>query len=78
MTYTHFYDLLKLAVDTAEDINMKSVLADLEGYDSLSILGIMAMADGSFGVKLTASDFSKVTTVESLINIIGREHFNLG
>ncbi|TIH18054.1 acyl carrier protein [Marinifilum sp. JC120] len=75
MKYSDFYKSLEMAIDTTEDIGGDTVLSDLESYDSLAILGIIAMTDGSFGKKLTTEDFAKVTTAFSLIEIIGQNYF---
>jgi len=75
MKYSEFYNLLEQAIDTTETIGFDTVLNRLESYDSLAVLGIMAMADGSFGRKLTAEDFARVGTVESLMAVIGMDHF---
>lgn len=75
MNYSDFYRSLQMTIDTTEDIGIDTVLSDLESYDSLAVLGIIAMADGSFGMKLTAEDFAKVTTVFSLMEVIGLDKF---
>jgi len=47
----------------------------LEEYDSLSVLSIIAMIDKNFGKQIPSSDFIKITTIKSLMDLIGEEHF---
>jgi len=41
----------------------------------LSVLVIVAMVDKKFKKQISSSDFEKVTTVNSLISLIGEEYF---
>jgi acyl carrier protein len=50
-------------------------LKELEGFDSLSIMTIIAFADERFGKKLTATQLASITTVRSLMELIGLERF---
>jgi len=47
----------------------------LEEYDSLSVLSIIAMIDQRFEKQISSSDFIKITTIKSLMDLIGKEHF---
>lgn len=58
-------------VELNEDTNLK----DLEEYDSLSVLSIIAMIDENFEKKLSAQDFQSITTVKSLMELIGMDSF---
>ena len=78
MKIENFIDELK---DTLEienenkEITLETDLRYLEEYDSLSVLAIIAMIDKNFGKQIPSSDFAKVTTVSSLMDLIGKEHF---
>ncbi|MBA7497334.1 hypothetical protein ES704_00062 [subsurface metagenome] len=61
--------------DEGQQITLETNLKDLEEYDSLSVLSIIAMIDKNFGKQIPSSDFSKVTTASSLIHLIGKEKF---
>jgi len=62
--------------DEDQEITLETNLKELEGYDSLSVLSIIAMIDKNFGKQITSSDFVKVTTtVNSLKDLIGKKHF---
>ena len=61
--------------DEDQEISLETNLKDLEEYDSLSVLSIIAMIDKNFGKQIPSLDFLKVTTVNSLIDLIGKEYF---
>ena len=61
--------------DEDQEITVKTYLKDLEEYDSLGVLSIIAMIDKNFGKQIPSSDFVKVTTVGNLIELIGKAHF---
>ena len=78
MKKKEFIDELKDALeieDKDRKITIKTNLKDLEEYDSLSVLSIIAMIDKNFGKQIPSSDFSKITTVSSLMELIGKEYF---
>ncbi len=54
-----------------EDTDLRS----LKAFDSLAILSIIALIDEHFDKRLVAKQFQAVTTVNSLISVIGDEHF---
>jgi len=61
--------------DEDQEITLETNLKELEEYDSLSVLSIIAMIDKNFGKQIPSSDFIKVITVSSLMDLIGIEHF---
>lgn len=66
-------DLLELGdVELSEG----TVLAELEGYDSVSVMSIIALADESFGKKLTSQQLASITTLGSLMELIGSENIH--
>ena len=78
MKIENFIDELKDALeieDEDKEITLETDLRDVEEYDSLSVLAIIAMIDENFGKQIPSSDFVKVTTVSSLMDLIGKEHF---
>lgn len=63
-----FYE--KLADIFEENVTDETILKDLESYDSLSILSIIAMCDKEYGVTLTAQDFMNISTPKELEELI--------
>ena len=72
-----FLDSLKEALEVEDDetLTMDTNLKDLEEYDSLSVLVIVALVDKKYKKQISSSNFKKVTTVNSLISLIGEEYF---
>ena len=73
-----FINELKDAIeieDEDQEITLETNLKELEEYDSLSVLSIIAMIDKNFGKQIPSSDFVKVTTVNTLKDLIGKKHF---
>lgn len=58
-------------IDMSTDTDLKSI----KGYDSLAVLSIIALTDEEFEKKLTAGQLKSVTTVQSLMELIGIENF---
>lgn len=61
--------------DEDQEITLETDLRYVEEYDSLSVLAIIAMIDKNFGKQIPSSDFLKITTVSSLMELIGEEYF---
>ena len=61
--------------DEDQEITLETNLKELEEYDSLGVLSIIVMIDKNFGKQIPSSDFVKVTTVNSLNDLIGKKHF---
>ena len=57
------------------ELNVNTNLKDLEEYDSLSVLSIIAMIDEQLGKRLSGNDFNSVTTIKSLMELIGMDSF---
>lgn len=62
--------LEKLSNILEEDVTVDTVLSEVEAYDSLAILSIVALADKEYGKTLKASDLVNVKTVQELISLI--------
>ena len=58
-----------------QKITLETNLEELEEYDSLSVLSIIAMIDKNFGKQLSSQQFADINTVRNLIEKIGIEHF---
>ena len=61
--------------DEDQEITLETNLKELEEYDSLGVLSIIAMIDQNFGKQMPSSNFINITTIESLMDLIGKEHF---
>ncbi len=53
-----------------DEIHPTDVLDDFPEWDSLSVLSVTAMVDAQYGVNLSAADFKRVGTVQSLYDLV--------
>ena len=60
----HFAEALEL--ETQSEINMSVPFKELEEWDSLARLSLIAMLDEEYEVELEGEDFDKLNTVEDL------------
>lgn len=76
MKTSEFLEKLKETLELEDtELSVDTNLRDLEEYDSLSVLSIIAMIDEKFGKKLSGQDFQSITTVKSLMELIGKDSF---
>ncbi len=69
MAMTEF--LKKIAgILEVENVNDTDELRAFPQWDSLSVLSVIAMLDGSYGVNLRAADFAPVKTAADLWNVV--------
>ena len=61
--------------DEDHKITLETNFKELEEYESLSVLSIIAMIDKNFDKQIPSSEFVKVTTVNNLKDLIGKKHF---
>jgi len=61
--------------DEDKEITLETDLRYIDEYDSLSVLAIIAMIDKNFNKQISSIEFTKITTVSSLMDLIGKEHF---
>ena len=77
MKINEFIGKLKETLELEDaELNENTNLKDLEEYDSLSVIAIIALVDENFGKQLSAQQFADITTVRSLIKKIGLESFD--
>jgi len=71
---TKFIELFKTTLELGgKEIDLKTKFRDLENWDSLSFLSILAMIDEEYDVIIEGSDFRKLVTIEDLINEIKKK-----
>ena len=57
------------------DLAVDTELTELDDYDSLAIMSIIAIADEHFDTTLTAVQLANINTVQSLMDLIGSDKF---
>ncbi len=76
MNIDKFIELLKENLEIEDQqLTPFSKLREIDGYDSMAVLAIIALADEHFGKMVTALDFKNFTTIQSLADFIGIENF---
>jgi acyl carrier protein len=55
------------------DIDLNTKFRDLENWDSLMFLSVLAMIDEEYDVIIEGNDFRKLLTIEDLINEIKKK-----
>lgn len=64
-----------LEITSIDSLTEETVLKELEEYNSLFILTIIALVDEKFGVQLTAEQLGSITSIRSLMELIGLDKF---
>lgn len=63
MTKEEFLTEMQDVLQTEEALSMDTVLADLDEWDSLSMMATMAFLDKNFGVKVKIADLKTLGTI---------------
>ena len=66
--FEHFYE--ELDETDIDEISIKTDFKNIEEWDSLVALSIIAMIDEEFEILITGSDMNSSTTIEDLYNLI--------
>ncbi|RXM52040.1 MULTISPECIES: phosphopantetheine-binding protein [unclassified Chryseobacterium] len=70
-----FLEKLQEELEEKETLTPETKLKDLENYDSISLLSVIAFVDENFNQQLDPDQFKDMETVSDLMNIIGLENF---
>lgn len=70
-----FEELLECMEIDPVEINENTVFIELEDFDSMAILSIIAFVDEKFEKTMSTEELQKVKTVRDLMELIGMEHF---
>jgi acyl carrier protein len=67
-------NFLEILEDTDTSlINPNTVFRNLEEWDSLTALSLIAMVDEEYSLKLTGDDIKKSVTLQEIFNIINNK-----
>jgi acyl carrier protein len=72
---TFFEELLECMDIDPVEINETTVFRELEDFDSMAIMSIVAYVDEKFEKTMAAEELEKVKTVKDLMELIGMENF---
>ncbi|OCA80149.1 hypothetical protein BBH99_04695 [Chryseobacterium contaminans] len=70
-----FLEKLQEELEEKQALHRNTRLKDLENYDSISLLSVIAFVDENFNQQLDPDQFKNMETVSDLMNIIGLENF---
>ena len=70
MTEELFLEKMADILDAEDDATMDAVLADIEEWDSLSVVSYVAMANTSCGKKVNVEDVREAVTIRDLYNLL--------
>ncbi len=56
-------------------INEDTAFSELEDFDSMAVISIVAYVDEKFAASLSAEQLKNMKTVGDLMALVGREHF---
>ena len=65
-----------LEIEDVETLQEETNLTELEEYDSMAVVALIALVDEHFEKELSPQDLKAITTVGSLINLIGDKNFD--
>lgn len=71
MTRETFLERIQDVLQTDATLTVETVLADLDEWDSLSMMALMAFVDKNFGIKLGIRDFKAMNTVGDIVAKVG-------
>ncbi|MGA2685222.1 MAG: acyl carrier protein [Verrucomicrobiota bacterium] len=73
MDKPEFYQRLAEILDV-EEVKPEDVLKEFDGWDSLAILSVLAMADAKYGVSIKAEEIRSVVSAQNLANLVEAKH----
>lgn len=74
MTYEEKMKLIAKAIEIdSSRLTPDTLLDSLEEWDSLAIMGVVAMLDKHFDVQLKADDIAALKTVEDILKHMGKD-----
>lgn len=75
MTKDAFIKLLQDELEYENELYGNTLLKELEEWDSMSAMILIGVVAQNFGVTLKANDIEAITTIDSILEIIGSEKF---
>ena len=75
MDKSEFYQRLAEILDV-EGMEGQSVLKEYDGWDSLAVLSVLAMADSKYGVTIRAEEIRSVVSAADLANLVEAKQRN--
>ena len=71
MNREEFLEVVTDLLQTEEELSFETDLEELEEWDSLSAMAMIAFIDKNFGIKLSQAEISKFQTIEEIAQRVG-------
>lgn len=76
MKKSEFIDELTEIMELEDmELSEDTVLRDMMEFNSLALMGIIALIDEHFDMVIEAEEFENVNTIQDIINLIGADKF---
>ncbi len=76
MTINEFLVQLADLIEIEDKLSLDTNLKDYEEFDSMAIMSLVAFLHKNFGKQFNARQLNQVETVESLVELIGKDSFS--
>jgi len=76
MTINEFLVQLAELIEIEDKLSLDTNLKDYEEFDSMAIMSLVAFVHKNFGKQFNARQLNQVETVESLVELIGKDSFS--
>jgi acyl carrier protein len=76
MQIVDFLDELTELIEADNPLTVESNLQELEEFDSLAVMSIIAYVDDKFDQRLSGGDLQAIVTVRDLLKKIGEAKFS--
>jgi len=76
MTIKEFMVELAELIEIDDELSLETNLKDYDEFDSMAIMSLVAFVHKKFGKQFNARQLNQVDTVESLVELIGRDSFS--
>lgn len=76
MLVSDFLSELGELMEVEQALTLETRLADLEEFNSLAVMAIVALVDERFDIMLMGQQLTSITTVGSLVDLIGTDRFS--
>lgn len=77
MTISEFTKELAELIEIDDELTLESNLKDYDEYDYMALMSLVAFIHKKFGKQFNARQLNQVDTVESLVDLIGRDSFTV-
>jgi acyl carrier protein len=76
MKTSEFSSRLKEELEFESELEINTNIKELDEWDSMAAMVLIGFVSDQFGMTLNADDIAALTTIESLIEKIGKDKFN--